>query len=152
MSTLKDTCNSTFKACSWEMGAVHGRGGGTSDSLPCSLQKEARMLYSVYTKEYISLIEGTATSHRLTKIWLTQPLPALSALCCTTCLSVYNCRQGRPGGVGWVKFCKTMECCCPTTSDILYILCCTLSWCCCPHRAVKLSWSANYSYSYDYRR
>ena len=152
MSTLKDNCNSTFKACSWEMGAVHGRGGGTSDSLPCSLQKEARMLYSVYTKEYISLIEGTATSHRLKKF----DSPNLSPLCLhyaalPVCLYITADKAGREG-LGESNFCKTMECCCPTTSDILYILCCTLSWCCCPHRAVKLSWSENYSYSYDYCR
>ena len=38
-----------------------------------------RGLWSVWLKEYISVIEGTAPAiHRLTKIWLTQPLPACS--------------------------------------------------------------------------
>ena len=31
---------------------------------------------AVAVKEYISLVEETATFYRLTKIWLTQPLPA----------------------------------------------------------------------------
>ena len=56
----------------------------------------------------------TRTRHRLTKTWLTHPLPTLSVQYCTTCPS------DRAGGerLGESNLCKTMASAVPSITDI----------------------------------
>ena len=55
-------------------------------------------MHSTNTKDYISLVEGTATPDRLQKSPLTQPLPVCSVQKDMYCSAVYL--QSRQGEVG----------------------------------------------------